>query len=240
MIVIPAIDLMDGKVVRLKKGIKSNYVVYSNNPVEVARDFESLGAKRIHIVDLDSAFGSGNNRKIIRKMAENLTLSMMEIGGGIRTRKDIEEVLCCRAQKIILGTMPVKNPALFEELVNDFGDKIIVGVDVEDNYVKISGWVENTKIDHIGFLSKMKEMGIKETIVTDIKKDGMLSGVDIDFYKNIALKTGLNVIASGGVKDENDIKQLETIEKFGLAGVIIGKAIYENTVDLKKLLEKYR
>ena len=240
MIVIPAIDLMDGKVVRLKKGIKSNYVVYSNNPVEVARDFESLGAKRIHIVDLDSAFGSGNNRKIIRKMAENLTLSMMEIGGGIRTRKDIEEILCCRAQKIILGTMPVKNPALFEELVNDFGDKIIVGVDVEDNYVKISGWVENTKIDHIGFLSKMKEMGIKETIVTDIKKDGMLSGVDIDFYKNIALKTGLNVIASGGVKDENDIKQLETIEKFGLAGVIIGKAIYENTVDLKKLLEKYR
>ncbi len=240
MIVIPAIDLMDGKVVRLKKGIKSNYVVYSNNPVEVARDFESLGAKRIHIVDLDSAFGSGNNRKTIRKMAENLTLSMMEIGGGIRTRKDIEEVLCCRAQKIILGTMPVKNPALFEELVNDFGDKIIVGVDVEDNYVKISGWVENTKIDHIGFLSTMKEMGIKETIVTDIKKDGMLSGVDIDFYKNIALKTGLSVIASGGVKDENDIKQLETIEKFGLAGVIIGKAIYENTVDLKKLLEKYR
>ena len=240
MIVIPAIDLMDGKVVRLKKGIKSNYVVYSNNPVEVARDFESLGAKRIHIVDLDSAFGSGNNRKTIRKMAENLTLSMMEIGGGIRTRKDIEEVLCCRAQKIILGTMPVKNPALFEELVNDFGDKIIVGVDVEDNYVKISGWVENTKIDHRGFLSTMKEMGIKETIVTDIKKDGMLSGVDIDFYKNIALKTGLSVIASGGVKDENDIKQLETIEKFGLAGVIIGKAIYENTVDLKKLLEKYR
>ncbi len=240
MIVIPAIDLMDGKVVRLKKGKKEDYTVYSDSPVDVAKQFESLGARRIHIVDLDSAFGMGNNRKIIRKISENLTLSMIEVGGGVRSKEDIEELLCCMVQRVIVGTMPIKQPKLFEEIVDEFGEKTIVGVDVENNFVKISGWVENTKIDHIAFLSKMQKMGIKETIVTDISKDGMLSGIDIDFYKNIALKTGLGVIASGGVKDKSDIERLKSIEDFGVMGVVVGKAIYEKTIDLKTILEKYR
>ncbi len=240
MIVIPAIDLMDGKVVRLKKGKKEDYTVYSDSPLDIAKRFESLGARRIHIVDLDSAFGSGNNRKIIREIAENINTSIIEVGGGIRSKQDIMELLCCQVQRVIVGTMPIKDPKTFEEIADEFKEKIIVGVDVEDGFVKISGWVENTKINYISFLSKMQEMGIKETIVTDITKDGMLSGININFYKDIALKTGLNVIASGGVKDEQDIEKLSSIEKYGLMGVIVGKAIYEQTVDLKNLLEKYR
>jgi phosphoribosylformimino-5-aminoimidazole carboxamide ribotide isomerase len=240
MIVIPAIDLMDGKVVRLKKGKKSDFKVYSTSPADMARQFEQLGARRIHVVDLDSAFGSGNNRKVIRQIAEAVAIPIIEVGGGIRTKEDIEEILCCKAEKVIIGTMPVKNPKLFEEVVSEFGKSIIVGVDVEDGFVRVSGWVENTKIDYISFLSKMQSMGIEETIVTDISKDGMLSGIDLDFYKDIAYKTGLKVIASGGVKDENDIEKLAFIEQYGVIGVVVGKAIYEKTIDLKKILEKYR
>ena len=240
MKIIPAIDLMDGKVVRLKLGKKDDYIVYSSSPVDMALEFEKLGADRIHIVDLDAAFGSGNNRKIIREMAEKLRFAQMEIGGGIRTIDDVKEVLCCKAQKVILGTMPIKNPSLFRDIVDEFKDKIIVGVDVENGFVKISGWVENSKADYISFLEKMQEMGIKEAIVTDITKDGMLSGVDDNFYRNIALKTNLRIIISGGVKDENDIKKAKNLEKYGVYGVIIGKAIYEKTIDLKAILEKYR
>ncbi len=237
MIVIPAIDLMNGKVVRLRKGKKEDYTVYSDSPIEIAKQFEELGARRIHIVDLDSAFGEGNNRKIIRQIAESLKTAMVEVGGGIRTKEDIQEMLCCKVERVIVGTMPIKNPQLFEESVKEFGEYIIVGVDVENSFVKIAGWVEDTKIDYISFLSKMQQMGIRETIVTDITKDGMLSGTSIEFYKNIALKTQLNVIASGGVKDRNDIERLKAIEKFGLIGVIIGKAIYEKTINLKEILD---
>ncbi len=240
MIIIPAIDLMNGQVVRLKKGKKEDFTVYSNSPIDVAKSFEKFGARRIHIVDLDSAFGIGNNRKIIREIAKNLTTSIIEVGGGIRSLEDVREILCCNIQRVIVGTLPIKDPPLFERIVDEFGEKIIVGVDVEDEYVKISGWSENTKIDYLAFLSKIQEMGIGETIVTDIKKDGMLSGIDIDFYKNIALQTGLNVIASGGVRDENDIRNLKSIEKYGLIGVILGKSIYEKSIDIKKVLEEYR
>ncbi len=238
MKIIPAIDLMDGKVVRLKKGKKDDYIVYGTNPVDKALEFEKLGAKRIHVVDLDAAFGNKDNRKIIKKIAENLSVAEIEVGGGIRTLKDIKSILCCRAKKVILGTMPVKDPALFSEIVKEYKNSVMVGVDIEDGYIKISGWVENSRIDYVSFLGKIQNLGITEVVITDIKKDGMLSGIDSDFYKNIALKTNLKIIASGGIKDENDIKKLKNLEEYGVYGVIIGKAIYEKTVDLKKLLKE--
>ncbi len=238
MIIIPAIDLMDKKVVRLRLGKRDDYVVYSSSPVEVALKFEEMGARRIHIVDLDAAFNNGNNRDIIREIAKRLRFAEIEIGGGIRNIDDVKGVLCCRAKKIIVGTMPVKNPSLFEKIVDEFQDKVIVGVDVEDGYVKIAGWVENSKMDYMAFLEKMQDIGIEEVIITDIKKDGMLSGVDIDFYKNIALKTRLKIIVSGGIRDKRDIDSLKELEKYGVFGVIIGKAIYEKTIDLKRILEE--
>ncbi len=240
MIIIPAIDLMGGNVVRLQLGKKNNYTVYSSSPVNVALNFEDMGANRIHIVDLDAAFGSGNNRDIIRNIAKSLKSAEIEIGGGIRTLDDVKTLLCCRIKKIIVGTMPVKNPSLFETIANKFQDNIIVGMDVENGYVKIAGWVENSKIDYLSFLSKIQQTGIKEIIITDIKKDGMLSGIDADFYKDISLNTHLSIIASGGIKDENDIEKLKEIEQYGITGVIVGKAIYEKTIDLRKILEKQR
>jgi len=238
MIIIPAIDLMDGRVVRLKKGKKEDYRVYSENPVSVLKNFEKMGAKRIHIVDLDNAFNEGkDNVDIIKKMSEVATADI-EVGGGIRSIESADRMIESGVKRIIIGTLPIKNPQEFERVVDKFRDKIIIGVDVENDSVRISGWVEDTKINHIEFLKKMHSMGIEEAIVTDIKKDGMLTGIDTDFYKNIALKTNLKVIASGGVKDENDINRLKLIEKFGVSGVIVGKAFYENSIDLKKVIEE--
>ncbi len=240
MIVIPAIDLMNGKVVRLKQGKKDSYTVYSSSPVDVALEFESMGAKRIHVVDLDKAFGEGNNEDVIMEMAKHLTTAMLEVGGGIRSREDVEKALCCRAQRVVIGTMPIKQPHLFEEILAIYGNRIIVAVDVEDGFVKIAGWEENSKADHIAFIYKLQQMGVREVLVTDIKRDGTLEGVDIDFYKNITLKTELSVIASGGVKNHEDIEKLSKLESYGLTGVVLGRAIYEKTVDIKYLLERYR
>ncbi len=239
MIVIPAIDIMDSKVVRLRQGKRDSYTIYSNSPLDVAREFESMGAKRIHIVDLDKALGRGDNQAIIREIAENLKTTLVEVGGGIRTKEDVEKILCCRAQRVIIGTMPIKNPKLFEEILELFGEHIIVAVDVMDGFVRVSGWEEDSRADHIAFLHKLEQMGVKEVIVTDIKNDGTLSGVDLDFYKNIVLKTEMSVIASGGVSTHEDIEKLEKLAPYGLSGVVVGRAIYEKTVDIRYLLERY-
>jgi len=238
MIVIPAIDLMDGKAVRLIKGRKENVTVYSENPIELIDWFNFLGVRRVHIVDLDAAFSGGekNNRKLIRKLAEK-SKSLVEVGGGIRSLLDAEEVLCCYVERLVIGTIPIKDPKEFKKIVDRFGEKIVAGVDVEHGFVKVSGWQEDSQLEHIQFLLKMKEMGLKEAIVTDISRDGTLAGVDVDFYKNVAMKTGLDIIVSGGIRDLDDIKALKNLEKLGVKGVIVGKAIYEKTLDLKEALE---
>ncbi len=238
MIVIPAIDLMDGRAVRLIKGRKENVTVYSENPLELIDWFNSLGVRRIHIVDLDAAFSGGekNNRKLISKIAEN-SKSLVEVGGGVRSLLDAEEILSCYVERLVIGTMPIKDQKEFERIIERFGEKIIAGVDVENGFVKVSGWQEDSKLEHIQFLLKMKDMGTKETIVTDISRDGTLAGVDMDFYKNIAMKTDMDVIVSGGIRDLDDIKALKDLEKFGIKGIIVGKAIYEKTLDLKEALK---
>ncbi|WP_022669570.1 1-(5-phosphoribosyl)-5-[(5-phosphoribosylamino)methylideneamino]imidazole-4-carboxamide isomerase [Hippea alviniae] len=235
MIIIPAIDIIDGKVVRLKKGKKDDVTVYSDNPIEMIEYFNDLGIRRVHIVDLDAAFTAGkkNNRKLIWEMAK-ISKSMIEVGGGVRRFEDVEEILCCYVNKVILGTMPVKEPEEFERAVSVFKDKLIAGVDVENGYVKISGWQENPKIEYISFLLMMRDKGIKEAIITDITRDGMLKGIDAEFYKDIALKTDMDIIVSGGVRDINDIKKVKELGKFGVVGVIIGRAFYEKTISLEE------
>ncbi len=238
MIVIPAIDLLEGKAVRLIKGRKDNITVYHENPLELVDEFNGLGVKRIHVVDLDAAFTGGkkNNRELIKKIAE-LTKSEIEVGGGIRSYSDAERVLEYPVDKIVIGTMPVVNLKEFKRVMGAFGDRVILGVDVEGGVVRISGWQENSEFNHIGFLLKMKEYGVRETIVTDISRDGTLAGVDVEFYKDVALKTGLDVIVSGGIRDIDDIKAVKNLEPFGVKGVIVGKAFYEGTLDLKEALE---
>jgi len=237
MIIIPAIDLMGGKVVRLKKGIKKDYKVYSDNPVEVAKKFYNLGAERIHIVDLDAAFNpKHSNFDIIRDIIDAVP-SKIEVGGGIRGIEDVERYISAGAYRIIIGTMAVKEPDKFGDIIDRFGDKIIAGVDILNGFVHIAGWVEDTKIEYLNFLVKIKDMGIKEVIITDIKRDGMLSGVDVDFYRDVVYRTDLKIIVSGGIKDKTDIEKLKNMECCGVFGVIIGKAIYEKRIDLHNVLE---
>ena len=235
MLIIPAIDLYDGKVVRLTKGKRENMHVYSYNPLNIAEKFCSLGVKRIHIVDLNAAFGEKNNRDIIKDMASKIDAEI-EVGGGIRNLKIAEELFSCGVNSIVIGTMMVKSFSDFEKIVSLYKDKIIAGVDIEGKYVKISGWCENTSIDYMDLLLRVKDMGIKQTIVTDVSRDGTLEGINPLFYKEIALKTGLHVVASGGVSNIEDIKGLKKVEKFGVVGVIVGKAIYENKISLKEAL----
>ncbi len=237
MTIIPAIDLMDGKAVRLIKGRKDNVTVYSGNPMELVDYFNELGVRRVHIVDLDAAFTGGekNNRELIRQLAE-AAKAFVEVGGGIRKYIDVEEVLCCYVNKVVIGTMPIVNPDEFERVVEDFKDKIIAGVDVEHGFVKVSGWQENSKVDYIQYLLKMEDYGISEAIVTDISRDGTLAGVDVDFYRGIALKVNMDIIVSGGIRDIEDIKAVKSLETYGVTGVIVGKALYEKTLDLKQAL----
>ena len=238
MIVIPAIDLMDGKAVRLIKGRRDNITVYRENPLELVSEFNELGVKRIHVVDLDAAFTGGekNNRELIKKIAE-LSRCEIEVGGGIRSFSDAERVLGYPVDRIVIGTMPIVNRSEFEKVMATFGDRVILGVDVEGNFVRISGWQENSELNHIDFLLAMKGYGVRETIVTDISRDGTLAGVNVEFYKDIAVKTELDVIVSGGIRDIDDIKAVKGLEPFGVKGVIVGKAFYEGTLDLKGALE---
>lgn len=234
MLVVPAIDLIDSKVVRLTKGKADSAKEYSSNPVEFALYFESLGFKRIHIVDLDAAFGKKNNFQIIQSIAKKTNIEL-EVGGGIRNFEIIETLIDIGIKRLVIGSLPFKNKIEFEKILNKFLEYIVLGVDVENDKIKISGWVEDAKVECIDFLKQMKQLGLKEAIVTDISKDGTLSGIDEYFYSKIAKESMLNVFASGGIKNIEDLKKLKKVEKDGILGVIIGKAIYEGTIDLNEI-----
>jgi len=235
MLIIPAIDIYDGKVVRLTKGKRENVHVYSSSPLNTAKKFCSLGVKRIHIVDLNAAFGEGNNLNILKDIVSSVDAEI-EVGGGIRNLEMVEKLFSYGVNDIVIGTMMVKDFSGFEKIVSLYKDRIIAGVDVEGKYVRISGWRENTGTDCVELLLKVKDMGIKKAIVTDISRDGTLEGINSLFYKEVALKTGLSIIASGGVSNLEDIKRLKEVEKFGVIGVIVGKAIYEGKISLKEAL----
>lgn len=234
MIIFPAIDLYDKKAVRLYKGDYQNMTVYSENPIEIARDFELTGATHIHMVDLEGAKdGTTPNLDIVSQVANETSL-FVEIGGGIRDMATVEKYLSAGVGRVILGTAAVTNPEFLKEAVKKYGDKIAVGADVKDGFIAIKGWLEKSEKTLEDFLCDMQNIGVKYIICTDISKDGAMHGTNLELYKKLSQKYSMNITASGGVSSLDDVKKLR---KMNIYGAIIGKAYYIGAIDLKDALE---
>ena len=230
MIIYPAIDLYEGKVVRLKRGDYSQMTIYSDDPVSVARGFREAGAVAVHIVDLEGARdGKPANFEIIRRIAAESGLSV-QVGGGIRTAETIKEYLNAGVLRVILGTAAVSTPGFLSDSVAVFGDAIAVSADIKDGFVAVKGWTELTDQDVIGFCSAVEEIGVRTLICTDISKDGLLEGTNMELYRLLREKLTISLIASGGVTSLNEIEALTAL---GLNGAILGKALYAGSIDLK-------
>jgi len=232
--VIPAIDIIDGKCVRLSQGDFETKKVYSESPLETAKQFESAGITRLHMVDLDGARqGRLINLASLSQVASNTNLKL-DFGGGIKTKGDVLSVLNAGAGMINIGSIAVKQPTLVSAWIDEFGsDKILLGADVRDEKIVMHGWQVSTDIGIVEFIEDFVSRGIKQIFCTDVAKDGLLEGTSIDLYQKILSKLpGLHLIASGGVRS---IKDLEALEAIGCAGVIIGKALYEGRIQLGEL-----
>lgn len=230
----PAIDLYDGKAVRLLKGDYNQMTVYSENPIEIARDFEMKGAKYIHLVDLEGAKdGTTPNLHIVKQIANETSL-FTEIGGGIRSMDTVRAYLENGVDRVILGTAAVNNPEFLKEAVDTYGERIAVGVDVKDGYVAIKGWVEKSQYTCFEFCEKMQTLGVKTLICTDISKDGAMQGTNRELYRELSERFHIDITASGGVSSMEDIKALRALN---LYGAIIGKAYYIGAIDLCEALE---
>jgi phosphoribosylformimino-5-aminoimidazole carboxamide ribotide isomerase len=235
MTIIPAIDIINGKCVRLTKGDYAQQKIYNENPLEAAKQFEDAGITRLHIVDLDGA-KAGNiiNLKVLETIAANTKL-VIDFGGGVKKINDVEMVFNAGAAIVTIGSMAVKHPELLEEWLMEFGaDKFLIGADVMDEKIKISGWLEDGGINIFDFIGKMIGLGATNIFCTDISKDGVMQGPSIDLYKKILEQhPEISLIASGGVSNIDDIIALKEI---GCSGTIIGKAIYEGLITLEQLI----
>jgi len=234
MEIIPAIDIIDGKCVRLTEGDYSRKTIYNENPLEVACMFLDNGIKRLHLVDLDGAkAGKIINYKTLEEIASKTEL-IIDFGGGIKTEKDMEIVFNSGAQFATIGSLAVKDPELFYNWLKKYGaDKILLGADVKDEKIAINGWLENTELNIFDFVKKNMKEGVTNIFCTDISKDGKMEGPAIELYKNLlASCPGLQLIASGGVSSYNDLLELK---KINCSGVIIGKAIYEGKISLDQI-----
>lgn len=230
MYVIPAIDLMGGKAVRLLKGEKDEVTVYSDDPVSLAKQFESEGASQLHIVDLDAAFGENDNRQIIKEIVGSVNMQV-EVGGGIRDMDYLESLMTLGVSRAIIGTAAFRDHAFFDSALKRFGDRIALSFDLKDGRVAIRGWVEPVEGDPIAILQDFQSKGLKYIIYTDISRDGTLAGPDVEGTATIAAMTNINVIASGGVSSLVDLKALK--DAGGIYGAITGKAVYEKKFTVK-------
>ncbi len=234
MLIFPAIDLYDKKAVRLLKGDYAKMTVYSDNPVEIAKDFENEGAQCIHIVDLEGAKnGDTPNIETVKSIVRNTGL-FTEIGGGIRSMDTIDKYIKIGVDRVILGTAAVSDEQLLTDAVKKYGDKIAVGVDIKDNYVAIKGWTEKSQYNCFEFCEKMQSIGIKTLICTDISKDGAMQGTNHSLYRELSEKFDMNITASGGVSSIDDVKKLAALK---LYGAIIGKAYYTKAISLREAIE---
>lgn len=234
MLIYPAIDLYDGKAVRLYKGDYQNMTIYSENPIEIARDFENAGATCIHMVDLEGARdGTTPNLSIVRQVAQETNL-FVEIGGGIRSMETVDAYFSAGVDRIILGTAAVNDPDFLHRAVAKYGEKIAVGADVKDGYIAIKGWLEQSALTLDAFLEKMEALGIKNVICTDISRDGAMRGTNLELYRELSRKYKMDITASGGVSTLEDVKALRAMD---LYGAIIGKAYYTGAIDLKEAIE---
>jgi phosphoribosylformimino-5-aminoimidazole carboxamide ribotide isomerase len=236
MRIIPAIDIIDGKCVRLEKGDYGTKKIYNENPLEVAKQFEDSGIQYLHLVDLDGAKSNKIiNYKILEAIASKTQLKI-DFGGGLKANSDVEIAFQSGANQITGGSIAIKNPNLFQEWINKYGsDKIILGADANNQKIAISGWLEESEQDIIPFIQNYQKSGIRYVISTDIAKDGMLNGPSFELYEAILKQTSkLKLIASGGISTFDELPKLKEL---GCEGVIIGKAIYENRITLKQLSE---
>ena len=233
MLIIPAIDIIDGKCVRLSKGDYGTKKIYNENPVEVAKEFESFGIKYLHLVDLDGAKSKHIvNQKVLENIAQETSLQI-DFGGGLKTIEDIEIAFNSGAKQITIGSIAVQDPEFCFSLIEKYGsEKIILGADCENRKIKTSGWLEESDRDVIDFILGYQKKGIKNVICTDISKDGMLEGASEDLYTEIISKTSVKLVASGGISGIEDVYKMKEI---GCDGTIIGKAIYEGRISLKQL-----
>lgn len=234
MVILPAVDIMDGKPVRLYKGDFSTAHQVAEGALKTALDFEKAGAEWIHMVDLDGSLMKKRvNEKIFLSVAENTALKV-EVGGGIRTMQDIDFYISSGISRVILGSVALKDPELVKKAVNAYGDKIAVGIDAKNGYAAAEGWTQTSDIYFTDLAKKMEQCGVKTIIYTDISKDGTLSGPNLEQLDEINSAVSCNIIASGGVTDIDDIKALKSL---GLYGAICGKSIYSGSLDLKQALE---
>ena len=234
MILFPAIDLYDGKAVRLFKGDYAQMTVYSHNPIEIARDFEKAGATWVHLVDLEGAKdGTTPNLEIVKQIANETTLCT-EIGGGIRNMETVATYLENGVDRVILGTAAVNDEAFLKEAIAAYGNRIAVGVDIKDGFVAIKGWTENSAFSCLDFCRKMVDLGVEYLICTDISKDGAMMGTNRELYRDLSREFAVNITASGGISSLEDIRALR---KLDLYGAIVGKAYYTGAISLADALE---
>lgn len=229
----PAIDLYEGAAVRLLRGDYQQMTVYHPNPLEQAQKFRDAGAEYLHMVDLEGAKTGGTpNFEVVKSIVEKSGLKV-EIGGGVRSMEVAEQYISCGVMRVILGTAALTDPTFLEEAVSRFGDKIAVGVDIQNGMVAIKGWTEVSKTPFLEFCKTLQQMGVSTVICTDISKDGMLSGTNLELYQTLNSQFSMNIIASGGVSTLDDIQKLKNL---GMYGAILGKALYTGTLDLKEAL----
>ena len=235
MILLPAIDLYEKKVVRLTRGDYAQMTVYNDDPVAQAKLFQDAGAQWLHTVDLEGAKdGSTPNYSVIEAICKDTNLKV-EIGGGIRSLDTIQKYLDAGVERVILGTKAVTDPAFLEESLDKFGSHIAVGVDIKDGKIAIKGWLETAQDSVEDFFTKLCKLGVSTVICTDVSKDGMLAGTNVDLYRQLSQKFSLDLIASGGVSSQEDLTRLKEV---GLYGAILGKALYTGALDLKTALKE--
>ena len=234
MIIYPAVDVRDGKCVRLTQGEFNKETIYADNPVEMALKWENMGAQYLHVVDLDGArSGKSQNIAVISEMAAKMGIPV-QLGGGIRTIEMIENVLSKGIERVILGTSAVKDPELVKRAVKTFENKVVIGIDAKDGMVAIEGWEKTSEFKAVDFAKKMEDLGVKTIIYTDISRDGMLNGPNLKAMEEMVKAVNTDIIASGGVGKIEDIKNLKEV---GVSGAIVGRALYTGDVDLKEAIE---
>lgn len=233
MNIFPAIDLIDGKAVRLLKGDYDKKTVYNEDPVNVVKDFKKAGAQFLHLVDLDGAkSGTTDNFNTVKRIVDEGGL-FVEIGGGIRNLETVQKYFDMGVDRVIIGTAAVTDPDFLKEAISKYGEKIAVGVDIKDGFVAIKGWLEKSGFTLFEFCKKMQDMGVKYLICTDISKDGAMKGTNLELYKELSQGFNMNITASGGVSSVEDV---ENLRKLDLYGAIIGKAYYTGAVNLSEAI----
>ncbi|HST53697.1 MAG TPA: 1-(5-phosphoribosyl)-5-[(5-phosphoribosylamino)methylideneamino]imidazole-4-carboxamide isomerase [Pyrinomonadaceae bacterium] len=238
MLIIPAIDLREGKCVRLTQGRRHESKVYDGEPVEVAKGFESAGARMIHVVDLDGAFAVENakNREVVREIIRAVEIPV-EFGGGLRSLDDVRQMIEFGAGRVVVGTLAAESPETLERLARLFGSRICVGIDARDGMVLTRGWESEGELSASALARRVADAGVERIVYTDVARDGMLSGVSLEQTCSIARESGLRVTASGGVSSLEDLRQLKTIEECGVDSIIVGKALYEGRFTLREALD---